>query len=92
VIVGDDDALTQRVRDQLTAWGLTAAPEGAQALAIAERLGAEGLRPAAAAMLHGQLRAVLADLRKLAPPAESNDDIDELAAQRAARRKAAGLA
>jgi hypothetical protein len=90
--VGDDDALTQRVRDQLAAWDLTAAPEGAQALDIAERLGAKGLRPAAAAMLHGQLRAVLADLRKLAPPAESNDDIDELAAQRAARRKAAGLA
>lgn len=65
---------------------------GACAIDLAVRLADEDLRPAAAAMLHAQLGARLADLRKLAPPAVTTDEIDEVAAQREARRAAAGLA
>lgn len=64
------------LQDQLDAWGLTASPEGQAALDIADRLATtEDLRPAAAAMLHAQLRALLVDLRKLAPPAKASDDV-----------------
>ncbi len=71
------DALSSR----LAAWGLAAEPEAAAALDLAERLASEDLRPAAAAMLHAQLGARLSDLRKLAPEAETQDDIDDLRAQ-----------
>lgn len=68
--------LERSVHDQLTAWGMIDAPEGQAALDIADRLAnTEDLRPAAAAMLHAQLRALLADLRKLAPPAEVDDAV-----------------
>jgi hypothetical protein len=77
--------------DQLAAWGLNSTPEGAAALDLAERLEAADLAPSAAAMLHAQLRATIADLRKLAPPEDSADEIDEVAAQRELRRKAAGF-
>lgn len=70
--------LRQSVRDQLTEWGLQRSPEGAQALDIAGRLEAEDLRPAAAAMLHAQLRAIVADLRKLAPEKPAEDDVADL--------------
>jgi hypothetical protein len=67
------------LEQQLTAWGLTASPEGAAALDIAERLAeTEDLRPAAAAMLHAQLRALMVDLRKLAPPESAADDVADL--------------
>jgi hypothetical protein len=68
--------LQRVVSEQLDAWRLTSSPEGAAALDIAERLATtEDLRPAAAAMLHAQLRALLADLRKLAPPEQAADDV-----------------
>lgn len=85
------DALSDRVKGQLERWGLLESAEGAAALDIARRLGRRDLSPTGAAMLHGQLNKVLADLRKLAPPDDVQDDVDELAAAREARRKAAGL-
>lgn len=72
--------LERSVRDQLAVWGLDGTAEGAAALDIAHRLAnTEELRPAAAAMLHAQLRSQLVDLRKLAPPAEADDRVAELA-------------
>ena len=71
--------LEQRVRDQLTGWGLLDTAEGAAAMDIAHRLGhTEDLRPAAAAMLHQQLRTQLVDLRRLAPPVENDDEVSKL--------------
>lgn len=82
----DDDHdlsdLERAVRDQLDAWGLTGSPEGAAVQDIALRLGhTEDLRPAAAAMLHAQLRTLMTDLRKLAPPAEEADEVASLKSQ-----------
>jgi hypothetical protein len=74
--------LERAVRDQLTAWDLLETAEGAAAVDLAYRLShTEDLRPAAAAELHGQLRAQLVDLRKLAPPADEQDGVSELQAQ-----------
>ncbi|MFC5187122.1 hypothetical protein [Actinomadura harenae] len=84
-------ALEDAVREQLIGWGLVDSAEGASALDLARRLDAGDVRASAAAMLHGQLRALLSDLRKLAPPADSDDAVDELAAQREQRRRAAGM-
>jgi hypothetical protein len=71
--------LIDRVRGQLESWGLDGTIEGAQALDIAMRLVAdEELRPAAAAMLHAQLTKVVADLRRLAPPEDADDDVADL--------------
>lgn len=78
--------LEEHVRTQLAEWGLADTALGASALDIAERLADEELRPAAAAMLHGQLRGYLADLAKLAPEAETSDGIDDLTRQREKRR------
>ncbi len=84
--------LERKVRVEVESYGDFAdSGLGACAIDLAERLGEEGLRPAAAAMLHAQLGARLADLRKLAPPAATSDEIDELAVAREERRKAAGL-
>lgn len=71
-------ALRSSVQDQLTEWGLERSPEGAAALGIVGRLEVEDLRPAAAAMLHAQLRAIVADLRKLAPEKPAEDDVADL--------------
>ncbi|MEV7805003.1 hypothetical protein AB0O28_18840 [Microbispora sp. NPDC088329] len=62
----------------------------ASALDLAKRLSESGIRPAAASMLHAQLRATLADLAKLAVPEEQpGDPIDELQKRRNERRKGA---
>lgn len=75
----DPSDLERAVRDQLDAWGLAGAPEGAAAQDLAHRLAhTEDLRPAAAAMLHAQLRSLLGDLRKLAPPVEDADGVADL--------------
>lgn len=84
--------LESAVRADLARWKLTNTSLAAAALDVVERLGAEDLRPAAAAMLHQRLDGYLADLRKLAPPAVTHDEVDQVAAQREARRKAAGMA
>lgn len=71
--------LERAVRDQLTGWGLLDTAEGAATMDIAQRLArTEDLRPAAAAMLHAQLRTQLVDLRKLAPPADEKDGVADL--------------
>ena len=71
--------LERAVRDQLAGWGLLDTAEGAATMDIAHRLAhTEDLRPAAAAMLHAQLRTQLADLRKLAPPADEKDGVADL--------------
>lgn len=89
----DPSDLERAVRTQLTGWDLLGTAEGQAAMDIAYRLAhTEDLRPAAAAELHAQLRMQLSDLRKLAPEAETSDEIDEVAAQREARRRAAGTA
>ncbi|GHA61046.1 hypothetical protein ACFWMH_21995 [Streptomyces tendae] len=45
--------------------------------------------PTAIAVAGRELRAVMADLRKLAPVGEEGDSVDDIAAQRAKRRAAA---
>lgn len=84
-------ALNDAVLAQLEAWKLAGTALGASALDIADRLAEDDLRPAAAAMLHGQLRGYLADLAKLAPEEQTSDDVDEVTARREQRRRAAGL-
>ena len=75
----DVSDLERAVRDQLAGWGLLDTAEGAATMDLAHRLvHTEDLRPAAAAMLHAQLRTQLVDLRKLAPPAESDDEVSKL--------------
>lgn len=85
--------LEQAVCAQLERWGLAGSALGAQAVDLARRLSPRrpaDLRPAAAAMLHAQLRAVLADLAKLAPADQTADGIDDLSRRRDERRRAAG--
>lgn len=74
-------SLVSALEDQLNRWDLDGSPEGAAALDLAERLAAADLRPAAAAMLHAQLGARLADLRKLAPIEVPVDEIEDLKAR-----------
>lgn len=62
----------------------------ASALDLAGRLSVSDIRPAAAAMLHAQLRATLAELGKVAKPeATEVDPVDELRARREDRRRGA---
>jgi hypothetical protein len=89
-----DDAergLVAAVRADLKRWAIPAeSAMAASALDLAERLGATGVRPAAAAMLHAQLRATLAELAKVAKPADKKKDtVDELRKRREDRRKGA---
>lgn len=75
----DHSPLETSVRDQLDAWQLLDSPEGQQALDLAHRLHAtEELRPAAASMLHAQLRALMGDLRSLAPEKPAADGVSDL--------------
>jgi hypothetical protein len=83
--------LADAVRADLARWQI---PEdsalAASALDLATRLSASGLRPAAAAMLHAQLRATLTELLKIAvPEPEAADPVDELRARREERRQGA---
>lgn len=83
--------LVAAVQADLKRWAI---PEGttlaASALDLAARLSEAGIRPAAASMLHAQLRATLAELAKLAKPEEqAGDPVDELQKRRGDRRKGA---
>jgi hypothetical protein len=86
---------TSRLEAQLLAtldrWKLADDPLAAGALDIVERLKEPKLRPAAAAMLHAQLRPYLADLQKLAPEEAEADEINEIEERREKRRGGAGL-
>ena len=79
VVMDDHSKLETSLRGQLDTWDLVDSPEGRQALDIAHRLHAtEDLRPAAAAMLHAQLRALMTDLRGLAPDEAPSDGVSDL--------------
>lgn len=82
--------LVEAVQADLDRWGESVADTAlaASALDLARRLDEKGVRPAAASMLHTQLRATLLDLAKLAPPAAENDDLDEVKRKRDERRGA----
>ncbi len=82
--------LESAVRADLEAWGLLDTSLAAAALDVVERLGADDLRPAAAAMLHQRLDGYLVQLRAMAPAEVSQDGVDDLAAGRAARKLAVG--
>ena len=85
--------LLAAVRADLERWG----PEVAQsalaagALDLARRLNGRSVSPTAASLLHAQLRTTLLELAKLAPTPEESDGVTDLAAEREARRKAAGI-
>lgn len=96
VIVDDSEApeptrLERAVTADLTRWKLADTSLAAAALDVVDRL-KTCKSEASAAMLHQRLDGYLADLRKLAPPEVARDEVDEVAAQREARRKAAGMA
>lgn len=88
-----DVPLIDSVRADLERWGLQVAQSAmaAAALDLARRLGDPKLTPTPAAMLHTQLRAVLELLEARAPKPEVSDGVTDLAAEREARRKAAGI-
>ena len=83
--------LVAAVKADLERWGIAEATAlAASALDLADRLSESGIRPAAASMLHAQLRATLAELAKLAKPEEqAGDPVDELQKRRENRRKGA---
>ena len=76
-----------RTNDEITALGVVDAAPGMSALALTL---AEALdrceAPTSAAVVARELRATLLELRKIAPPAEEGDALDELAKRRAERR------
>lgn len=84
-------ALVAAVHADLARWQIAETTAlAASALDLAARLGEKDLRPAAASMLHAQLRATLTDLAKLAvPQAAAGDPVDELQARRSERRQGA---
>lgn len=83
--------LVGAVRADLKRWAISEDTAlAASALDLAARLSETGIRPAAASMLHAQLRATLTDLARLAKPEpEAGDPVDELQARREDRRKGA---
>ncbi|WP_234313689.1 hypothetical protein [Streptomyces sp. NBRC 109706] len=76
-----------RTNDEITALGVADSAPGlvAVALSLAEQLD-RCEAPTSAAVVARELRATLLELRKLAPPAEEGDALDELAKRRAERR------
>lgn len=78
--------LVASVRGDLERLGLDAKSAlAASALDIATRLSRTDVRPTAAAQLHKELRATLAELEKVAAGRPAEDGIDELRARRAGR-------
>lgn len=87
-------ALERAVLADLARWRIDEDSSlAASALDLAKRLDVVDVRPAAASMLHAQLRMTLAELVKLAAPVETEpekkDPVDELASRRSDRRKGA---
>lgn len=68
----------------LEKWGPALAGSSLAALALdgARRLDSPGMTPTPAAMLQAQLRATLLELAKIAPPAETSDEVDEIQKKR----------
>lgn len=91
---GCPGAIEQAVLADLAKWRIDENTSlAASALDLARRLEAAEVRPAAASMLHAQLRMTLTELVKLANPVapeqEKKDPVDELASRREDRRKQA---
>jgi hypothetical protein len=86
-----EGGLVAAVRADLKRWQIgedTAL--AASALDLAQRLGESEIRPAAASMLHAQLRATLTELAKLAvPETQAGDPVDDLKQRREQRRQSA---
>lgn len=84
--------MEKAVLADLERWGAKVAGTAlaVSALDLAHRLDTLGLhvQPAAASMLHTQLRATLLELAEIAPAAAENDEIDELNRKRNERRGA----
>lgn len=89
---GELGRMEKAVQADLERWGAKVADTAlaASALDIAHRLDTLGLhvQPAAASMLHTQLRATLLELIELAPAASEDDDVDEVKRKRDERRGA----
>ncbi|MFI7643729.1 hypothetical protein [Nonomuraea sp. NPDC049400] len=86
--------LEQAILADLAKWRISEDSSlAASALDLARRLDVPDVRPAAASMLHAQLRMTLAELVKMAAPVEpeqeKKDPVDELASRREDRRKGA---
>jgi hypothetical protein len=77
----DTPDLVTAVRDQLDRWKLLDSAEGVAALDIARRISAQSAQSMTVSALHGQLRAHLSDLRKLAPEEEAADGVADLQSQ-----------
>lgn len=85
-----DQGLVAAVRADLERWQVEGTGLAACALDLAQRLAEPGVRPAAAAMLHKELRAALVELAAQAAPQEQpGDPVDELRARREQRRRTA---
>lgn len=82
--------MEKAVLGDLGRWGAAVADTAlaVSALDLAQRLDVAGVRPAAASMLHTQLRATLLELAELAPAQAENDDVDEVKRKRDERRGA----
>lgn len=79
--------LVAAVHADLKRWGVEGTALAACALDLARRLEEPGVRPAAASMLHKELRCALTELQGLAEPQERPaDPVDELRRRREARR------
>lgn len=86
--MGDEPGRMEKaVQADLDRWGAKVAGTAlaVSALDLAERLDVTGVRPAAASMLHTQLRATLLELSDLAPAQAENDDVDEVKQKREGR-------
>lgn len=82
--------LVKAVAADLERWQIAGSSFAACALDLARRLSEPGVRPAAASMLHAQLRATLVELAAQAVPEEQpGDPVDELQKRREDRRKGA---
>lgn len=82
--------LVEAVRADLARWGVQDTALAACALDLARRLEEPGVRPAAASMLHKELRCALGELMAVAEPQERPaDPVDELQRRREARRRMA---
>lgn len=83
-------SLVTAVEADLQRWGIDKdSALAASAVDLATRLAEADIRPSAAAALHAQLRATLAELGKVAKPEEAADPVDELNARRQGRRERA---
>lgn len=83
--------VARAVLAQLARWDMdaNAEPMAAAVLDMAISLDDPGLTPTPRAMLHAQFRMTMAELTKLAPQEQTSDGIDEVKAQREARRRGA---